>query len=209
MKTKILFTALLTSLLTLNFSFAQTTPNSCLDLKFNMKYKSNDKRAKGEVSKLQNFLAQNGHLVGVTANGNYGPATIKAVKDFQKANNLIVTGVVGNVTRGKVNELSCAASASYLPVASSTGEVSFSFLPNVIQISVAQAEALGIKEPKEDTFTVPKTLNFKNGTIFVLDNIAYKVSELKDLGQDIEVSTSRPLPEEVFATLKIKAKISF
>ena len=107
MKIKIIITSLLTALLTLNFSFAQTVSNSCLDLKFNMKSKSRDINTKGEVTKLQNFLISNGYLVEVNANGNYGPATVRAVKDFQEANNLIVTGIAGKVTREKVGEVSC------------------------------------------------------------------------------------------------------
>jgi peptidoglycan hydrolase-like protein with peptidoglycan-binding domain len=106
MKTKLIYTLLLTTLITLNFSFAQNTTNSCLDLKFNMKLKSNDRNTKGEVKKLQNFLLQYGNMSG-TANGNFGPATLKAVKAFQEANGLIVTGVVGKVTREKVSKVSC------------------------------------------------------------------------------------------------------
>lgn len=86
-----------------NFS----SSDSCLNLQYNLKLKSNDKNTNGEVTKLQDFLAKNAYLVGVTINGNYGPATRKAVKDFQRSNNLVVTGIVGKITRGKVSALSC------------------------------------------------------------------------------------------------------
>jgi hypothetical protein len=86
---------------------------SCIPLKNNFKfktnnktYKSNDKNSNGEVTKLQNYLYANGYLK-VKGNGNYGPATVQAVKDFQKVNNLIVTGVVGEVSRNKINEGAC------------------------------------------------------------------------------------------------------
>ena len=55
---------------------------------------------KGEdVKKLQKLLVEKGYSVGSCGiDGDFGTATQKAVKDFQKANKLVVDGVVGAMT---------------------------------------------------------------------------------------------------------------
>lgn len=50
------------------------------------------------VIELQEFLIKNNYLKA-KANGNYGPATTKAVKDFQKKNKISQTGTFGPMTR--------------------------------------------------------------------------------------------------------------
>lgn len=49
------------------------------------------------VRQLQNYLYEKGYLK-VGPNGNYGPSTVAAVKNYQRSNNLVVTGLVGNVS---------------------------------------------------------------------------------------------------------------
>ncbi len=56
-------------------------------------------RSRGEqVVALQTILIQKGYLTG-SATGYFGVLTLKAVKDFQRANNITPTGFVGPLTR--------------------------------------------------------------------------------------------------------------
>ena len=61
--------------------------------------------AKGtEVLELQKLLVAKGFLTA-TPNGHYGPATIAAVKKFQKANGIRQLGNVGPATRAALNKI--------------------------------------------------------------------------------------------------------
>lgn len=57
------------------------------------------------VIELQEFLIKNNYLKA-KANGNYGPATTKAVKDFQKKNKISQTGTFGPATRAAAKKIS-------------------------------------------------------------------------------------------------------
>ena len=57
-----------------------------------------------DVVKLQQFLLDQG-IVKRKPDGSFGPGTEKAVKEFQKANDLSVTGLVNKSTREKINEI--------------------------------------------------------------------------------------------------------
>lgn len=59
-----------------------------------------------EVYMLQQMLANAGFL-HATPNGYFGSQTAQAVKEFQRANYLTVTGTVGEATRNAVNERMC------------------------------------------------------------------------------------------------------
>lgn len=52
------------------------------------------------ISDLQNMLIKKG--ANIKADGDYGPATEQAVRDFQKANNLPVTGTIDTDTLNKL-----------------------------------------------------------------------------------------------------------
>lgn len=54
-----------------------------------------------QVMTLQTFLIQKGYLVA-TADGNFGPKTLAAVKKFQLASNLPLVGIVGPMTRALI-----------------------------------------------------------------------------------------------------------
>ncbi|MEG2251622.1 MAG: peptidoglycan-binding protein, partial [Clostridia bacterium] len=56
----------------------------------------------GEVKKLQQRLKDLGYYTG-SVDGSYGSGTVKAVKDFQNANNLTADGVAGKSTLAAVN----------------------------------------------------------------------------------------------------------
>jgi peptidoglycan hydrolase-like protein with peptidoglycan-binding domain len=56
-----------------------------------------------EVLELQKRLKSEGYL-NATPNGNYGPATVAAVKAYQKAKGLSQLGTVGPGTRAALNK---------------------------------------------------------------------------------------------------------
>lgn len=78
----------------------------CTDLSSRMLVGSTDQSSNGEVSALQSFLVAQGYMAEVT--GYFGMVTENAVKSFQNDKNLIVTGIVGQVTRDTARNLSCA-----------------------------------------------------------------------------------------------------
>lgn len=86
--------------LTILFSFAILCNVSFA--KFDTDLKSGSKGT--AVTELQEALIGVGFLK-VSANGMYGPATTKAVKDFQKKYNITQTGTIGPKTRAKLKEL--------------------------------------------------------------------------------------------------------
>jgi len=59
------------------------------------------KNAKGESVKWLQYQL-NKHGYGLTVDGSFGNKTEAAVKDFQKKNNLVVDGIVGKNTFGKL-----------------------------------------------------------------------------------------------------------
>jgi peptidoglycan hydrolase-like protein with peptidoglycan-binding domain len=64
-----------------------------------------------DVYVLQQFLARAGYLYA-TPNGNFGPATKRAVKSFQQENYIRSTGIVGEQTRNALNERMCDTDTS-------------------------------------------------------------------------------------------------
>jgi hypothetical protein len=77
------------------------TGGVCVSLTANMRFRSRDNSTGGEVSKLQNFLISSGYMTG-SATGYFGNATQAAVKSYQAANGLAVSGIVGQYTRAKI-----------------------------------------------------------------------------------------------------------
>ena len=109
-----LFTVLVLGLLIVpSFSFAQVgdvdpnpTATDCVALQNNLRYRDRDINKNGEVSTLQDFLQSKGYL-NSEPTGYFGLLTFKAVKDFQKANDISPTGYVGPITRAKIKALTC------------------------------------------------------------------------------------------------------
>ncbi len=64
-----------------------------------------------EVTALQKTLVAQGFLA-TTPNGNFGPATLAALKKFQTAHKISPLGYTGPSTRAVLNGLKTAASAS-------------------------------------------------------------------------------------------------
>lgn len=93
-----------------NFVKAQTEGSStseCIDLQNNLKFGDRDVNKKGEVTILQNYLKSQGYLT-IAPSGYFGTSTLKAVLNFQKANNIKpALGFVGSLTKSKIKDLSC------------------------------------------------------------------------------------------------------
>lgn len=75
---------------------------SCVNLNSNLKQGMKNT----EITSLQNFLKDKGYL-NASATGFFGAQTFKAVKVFQKDNNINATGFIGPVTRAFINKLTC------------------------------------------------------------------------------------------------------
>lgn len=102
------FVSAQTAQLTDQFAGDQTT---CVDLQYNMGYRSRDAKTNGEVSDLQDFLISQGYLSG-DPTGYFGTATLAAVKKFQSAVGLGSAGVpgyggVGPKTRANIKNMTC------------------------------------------------------------------------------------------------------
>jgi peptidoglycan hydrolase-like protein with peptidoglycan-binding domain len=82
---------------------ATTAPINSNAYVFSRNLAYNDKGA--DVLQLQKILVAQGFLTA-TPTGHYGPATLTAVKKFQKANNIRQTGNVGPVTLAALNKIS-------------------------------------------------------------------------------------------------------
>lgn len=107
----------------------------CTDLSYDLGYASNDSKTKGEVTKLQSFLKAQGYF-SATPNGNFGPATLAAVKKFQTASGVISTGYVGPLTR----------MALYIKSCTQKPESSANQSPNVVVTNVVTSPKV-VKSP--------------------------------------------------------------
>jgi peptidoglycan hydrolase-like protein with peptidoglycan-binding domain len=67
-----------------------------------------------DVKQLQGFLKQlNFFPSNINANGNFGPATLQAVKNFQKAHGINPTGFVGPITLKALNYQNIVSNPNY------------------------------------------------------------------------------------------------
>ena len=101
------------------FSQADIDPNgevsSCVSLQStNLRYRSRDVNTNGAVSTLQDFLQSQNYL-NSEPTGYFGLLTLKAVKDFQKANGISPTGYVGPITKAKIRVLTCDEGVNPVP----------------------------------------------------------------------------------------------
>jgi ferredoxin len=92
-----------------------------------------------DVLKLQKLLSTEGYL-SATPNGHYGPATVVAVKKFQKANKMSQTGNVGPATKAALNKL--LASSVVTDTTETTKDQQVSAVQQAIQKLQAQLSAI-------------------------------------------------------------------
>lgn len=91
-----------------------------------------------DVTELQKRLNQNGYSLDV--DGQFGPKTLAAVKDYQQKNGLSVDGIVGKNTWGALTGASAATPST--PAQPETKAPTFEYGAYKPSNTVAQAEAL-------------------------------------------------------------------
>ncbi|MHB1118204.1 MAG: alpha/beta hydrolase fold domain-containing protein, partial [Minisyncoccota bacterium] len=129
---------------------AQLVQNACIDLQYNTGYRSYDARTNGEVSVVQNFLADGGYLAA-GATGYFGIMTIEAVKKFQVAMGIATVGTpgygsVGPKTRAKIKSMTCGgASVTTRSVVASTAIRTQTISGNTFASNTQTATANSIK----------------------------------------------------------------
>lgn len=102
---KIIFLSLLLFVFS-SVSAQSITITGCLELDTNIRQGMRDGTSSSRVYALQSFLKTNNYIA-VNPTGYFGVLTLKGVKDFQKANNIIPTGFVGPITRAAIQKISC------------------------------------------------------------------------------------------------------
>lgn len=78
----------------------------CTTLEHNLYIGLRDRGTDGEVSELQAFLKAEGYMSNAST-GVYGVSTYKAVREFQKDNDIRATGAVYGATRAAIEDMSC------------------------------------------------------------------------------------------------------
>jgi len=80
-----------------------TAISSCIKLSFSLSLGVTDTQTNGEVTKLQQFLAQNPSIYPEgKVTGYFGPATMRAVQHWQAANGVVSSGDANSTGYGYV-----------------------------------------------------------------------------------------------------------
>ncbi len=115
------------SLLFTNLTYGQEIVTTsikidCVNLNTNLK---KGMKSNSDIVVLQDFLKSKNYL-NANSTGFFGVQTLKAVKDFQKDNNINPTGFVGPITRSFINKLTCvipAVNTSTTPIIENTNPI--------------------------------------------------------------------------------------
>ena len=109
-------------------SFHYVSASTCIDLSENIfRYQEND-----TVRIVQDFLYEKGYLKAIP-NGYFGPGTFAAVKEYQTANGISATGVIGPLTRAALKSASCQTGTPSPQPTSPQKATSSSMLPSTPQ----------------------------------------------------------------------------
>ncbi len=165
---------------------AQTEVKSVQTFKVNIN--SNDVSKKEEIRKLQGFLINQGVLNIKEPTGYFGPITKEAVKKLQRALDLPQAGVVGPLTRAKINTIIESQAKS----------------PDALALRPAQAESMLDIKPVEIKTDLPRPLEIKPQDI---KPIEIKPLEIKPL--EIKPQEIKPLiqPEKIIIETDINNSI--
>jgi peptidoglycan hydrolase-like protein with peptidoglycan-binding domain len=101
---KYIIVFLLSFLLLPAFTYADTY--KCLDFNSGLHLGSRDFVKNGDVSRLQDFLINQGFLKS-NITGYFGSQTYRAVRDFQRSFGFSAVGNVGPMTRNKIKNITC------------------------------------------------------------------------------------------------------
>lgn len=125
---------------------------TCANLTKNLQFGSKDARNSNDVYKLRNFLKEDRDFVTnkIDALGYFGPNTKAAVINFQKKYAITGTGVVGQLTRAKIKEISCASVPIVVDKKISTNtsiaKVTETVVPNTVKETSVITEVPVVKE---------------------------------------------------------------
>ena len=125
--------------------FVQDTQTDCVDLHYNLAYRSRDIQTNNEVSLLQDFLISNGYLSGEST-GYFGVATRAAVKKFQTVLGIISTGNVGPLTRSKIKAVTCTGSTTVAPTTNTVRQT-----PVPTPVAVPASVTVNVQTPTAPT----------------------------------------------------------
>lgn len=169
----VLFLLLFITSVQQSFAMATTTMDTkiskytCINLTKVLQHGSKDTKNSNEVYKLRNFLKEDRDFVSnkIDTLGYFGTNTKLAVINFQKKNNIKGTGVVGQLTRAKINEISCFSVPTMVDKKISTSTI----------ISKA-VETVTTTTPKELPVTKVITSIVETPTIFVKTLLASDIT---------------------------------
>ena len=102
-----------------------------------------------EVTSMQTALITLGYLSG-SADGNFGPATLEAVKGFQKGNNLKSDGKAGNQTLSALFQLAGAGTPAQTDVNTASGKLVLGDSGSAVKSMQAALVALGYSTGSAD-----------------------------------------------------------
>ncbi len=88
---------------------------TCTTIEHTLRLGSRDRNTDNDVTELQTFLRAEGYLRNQPS-GFFGFATLRAVRSFQAAEGLKVTGVVQEETQAKIEAVSCVESDTELEI---------------------------------------------------------------------------------------------
>ncbi len=71
---------------------------ACPDVRVGLKRGMRDGDTHGSITELQQFLISSGYDLGGLSNGDFGPLTEKALKQFQNDQSISVNGIVDTLT---------------------------------------------------------------------------------------------------------------
>jgi len=174
-------------------AIVQPVTPDCAVIPVDLSYTERDSSKNGSgVSILQDFLNSNGYL-SVTPTGYFGRMTVNAVKAFQSANGLSVTGKADSATRAKIQDVDCNTN-----ITTTTTNPSTPSLPtNVINTHIVVSPILPVSNPPSiyrisapasNDSTVYAGQRFAiDGTNFIAPNSVYVGNESAVVTQDNNV----------------------
>ncbi len=147
-------------------SLNQASALTCVDFSENI-FRTDES---SNVKVLQDFLYEKGYLK-VVPNSYFGPGTFTAVKEYQTANGINPTGVVGPVTRASLKAVTCSASTPLQPSpakATTTTPLKTELVPKTESTSVVTSKATTTLPTKIVCTTLTESLGIGSESAAVL-----------------------------------------
>lgn len=154
---------------------AIATTTKPLDLKYNLRLGSTDKKTKGEVTKLQQFLEDANYLES-DPTGTFDKLTRDAVKDFQEDSGIAQTGSIGPATRKYI-------------------KVNYFTIINIVDNSVKNINSINVIDNLNDSNK--KTLIAPIKELDNQNNQFINTQTVQNTGNVLNQSISVPVPKTV------------